>query len=87
MNIFKLLGQILLFYILYRLIMNFIVPAYRGVKRFNRQFKQMQQNMQQNFEQQQRQAQQNRTPSQPAEKSTSLEEGEYIDFEEIKTKN
>jgi len=67
--------------------MNFIVPAYRGVKRFNRQFKQMQQNMQQNFEQQQRQAQQNRTPSQPAEKSTSLEEGEYIDFEEIKTKN
>lgn len=80
MNILKLAAEILLFYILYRIVVNFVIPAYRSVKKFREQFTQMQQNMQQQFEK----TQVKETPPQPEEKNVEEEQGEYIDFEEIK---
>ncbi len=82
MNLFKLAAQIILIYILYRLVVNFVIPTYRNVKRFRKQFKQMQQQ----FEQQQRQAQMQQTQQPKApDKTAQPKEGEYIEFEEIKS--
>lgn len=82
MNLFKLAAQLILIYILYRLVVNFIIPTYRNIKRFRKQFKQMQQQ----FEQQQRQAYMQQTqPKKNEEKPAAAKEGEYIEFEEIKS--
>lgn len=79
MNIPKLALQLLLLYILYRLVVNFVIPTYRNVRKIRQQFQQMQQNMQQQFDQQQEVRQ---TP--PKQQDVTVQEGEYIDFEEIK---
>ncbi len=87
MNLLRLAAQILLIYILYRLVVNFIIPAYRNITRFRKQFRSMQQNMQEQFEQQQRQQnQQTQQATEPKKPETvSSKEGEYIEFEEIKS--
>lgn len=82
MNIFKLAAQILLIYILYRVIVNFVIPAYRSIKRFRSQFQQVQERMNQQQQNQQRQAQQ--PQSAPKQEVKPQPEGEYIEFEEVK---
>lgn len=82
MNIFRLAAQILLIYILYRVIVNFVIPTYRSIKRFRNQFQQVQERMNQQQQDQQRQAQQ--PQSAPQHEMKSKPEGEYIEFEEVK---
>jgi len=86
MNLFKIVAQLILLYILFRIIVNFVIPAYRSITRFRKQFQQMQQQ----FDQQQgaqnnsgQTYQQNIKPRETG-KNAAVDKGEYIEFEEVK---
>ena len=81
MNILRLLGEILLIYILYKLIFDFIIPIYRTTKRVKKQFGEMQSKMQ---EQMNTYNQQQSSTSAKTTKQEPLKTEEYIDYEEIK---
>lgn len=81
MNILKLAAQILLIYILYRLIVNFVIPTYRNVKRFRKQFHEVQQRMKEQYENKQTTTHQEK--SAPQREMHEQPEGEYIEFEEV----
>jgi len=84
MNIFKLLFELFIFYLLYKLVFSFIIPLYRASKRMKEQVGQMQQKMQ---EQQQRQANQEQAAAnQKTAKATQQKSPgqDYIEFEELK---
>jgi hypothetical protein len=74
-----------LFYLLYRLVVNFIIPIYRTTRQVKRSFREMHEQMNQH----QRQYQGNGAETHTQQESTSKKPdsdqvGEYIDFEEVK---
>ncbi len=84
MNIFKLLFELFIFYLLYKLVFDFIIPVYRASKRMKDQVSDMQQKMR---EQQQRQHY--NEESYVSNKSSKAAPGktpgeDYIDYEEVK---
>lgn len=79
MNIFRLIAEFFLFYVLYKLIFDFIIPVYQSTKKIRKQFGDMQEKMQN----QNQSFQGNQNPAQPA--STPKKEEDYIEFEEIKS--
>ena len=84
MNIFKLIGELVVIYILYKIIFDFIVPLYKASKQMKSKMNDMQQNMQ---HQQRAQAEQQRQQNQnsPLEKpAAKITKEDYIDYEEIK---
>lgn len=84
MNIFKLLFELFLFYLLYKLVFEFIIPVYRASKRMKDQVGEMQEKMRQ---QQQNEALRKGNVTQASAKSTSTNtpsSKDYIDFEEVK---
>ncbi len=84
MNIFKLLFELFLFYLLYKLVFEFIIPVYRASKRMKDQVGEMQEKMRQ---QQQNEALRKANVTQASAKSTSTHtpsSNDYIDFEEVK---
>lgn len=84
MNILRLIGQILLIYILYKLIFDFIIPIYQTSKRVKKQMREMNARMQ---EQMNRDSYRDSQQSNTSTKSTNQEpvkQGDYIDYEEIK---
>ena len=83
MNIFKLIGELVVIYILYKIIFDFIVPLYKASKQMKSKMNDMQQNM---HKQQRAQAeqQQNYNPSNNLTKEPIKKE-DYIDYEEIKS--
>lgn len=92
MSLLKLIFYILAGWFLYKLIFNFIIPVYRGTKQVRRQMNDMQNAMRQQFEQQQRNQQQQQQSYQqqtsqqvpPQEPVRKRDEGDYIEFEEVK---
>jgi Sec-independent protein translocase protein TatA len=81
----KIIVTILILYILYKLIFDFVVPVARTTSQFKSQVNQMRR-MQ---EEQLRKQQEPQRPSQPSRststvKNTTTTDGEYIDFEDIK---
>jgi len=81
MNLLRLVGELILIYILYKLIFDFIIPIYQTSKRVKKQFGEMQNKMQDQmntFNQQQNSAANKTTPQEPLEKE------DYIDYEEVK---
>ena len=70
-----------LFYVLYKLVVNFIIPVYRTTKQVKKSFRDMQEQMQQHQQQQSAAYQQQQQPPSP-KKQHPL--GDYIDFEEVK---
>ena len=84
MNILRLLGQILLIYILYKLIFDFIIPIYRTANRVKREMREMNAKMHQQMNTNSyRDSQQQPTASQPP-KHEAIKTEDYIDYEEIK---
>lgn len=83
MNIFKLIGELVVIYILYKIIFDFIVPLYKASKQMKSKMNDMQQNM---HKQQRAQAeqQQNYNPANNLTKEPIKKE-DYIDYEEIKS--
>ena len=83
MNILRLLGEILLIYILYKLIFDFIIPIYQTTKRVKKQFGEMHNKMQEQMNaNSNRNNQQQNTSAKPTQETPKKED--YIDFEEIK---
>jgi len=76
MNIFRVVAELFLFYLLYKLIFDFIIPIYQSTKKIKKQFGEMQDKMQNDINNYQGQKPR---PAEPLKK-----EGDYIDFEEIK---
>jgi Sec-independent protein translocase protein TatA len=88
MNLIKLAAQIILIYILYRLVVNFILPLFRSISRFKNDLEKMQQGMNQQYRQQQNFSQQQQSNvSVNKENAITSDDGEYIEFEEIKSKS
>ncbi|RYY64918.1 MAG: hypothetical protein EOO13_17885 [Chitinophagaceae bacterium] len=80
---FKTLFLIFLFYMLYKLVFDFIIPVYNASKRMKDQVGQMQQKMRE--EQERQQFQRNGYVQQEADQTASKKiEKDYIDYEEIK---
>jgi hypothetical protein len=75
MNIFKLLFEILIIYLVYKLIFDFIIPVYKTTRQMKDKIRQAQERMEQQ-QQQQNSAKPNINPK--------VHEGEYIDYEEVK---
>ena len=70
-----------LFYVLFKLVVNFIIPVYRTTKQVKKSFRDMQERMQE-------QQQQHSAPYQQQSHSSDTKKreplGDYIDFEEVK---
>lgn len=81
MNILRLAAEIFLLYILYKLIVDFIIPIYKTTKTVKKQFGEMNAKMQEqmNSYNQQQNAQGTTRP-----KEESVKKEDYIDYEEIK---
>jgi hypothetical protein len=72
----KALVEIFLFYLLYKIIFDFIIPVYQTTKQVKKKVSQMQKEMNDHIQQSH-----NNTPkSQPSASKTD----DYIDFEEVK---
>jgi hypothetical protein len=82
MNIFRLIGELVVIYILYKVIFDFIIPLYKSTKKVRSAMSDMQAKMQ---EQQRAQAAQNSqaTQHEPSRKTSSVSKDDYIDYEEV----
>jgi sortase (surface protein transpeptidase) len=81
MNIFKVVFELFVLYLLYKLVFDFIIPVYNTTKQVKKQFGDMQQHMQEQVKQQQQtQYTQKTTTTQPRPSKND----DYIDYEEIK---
>ncbi|MEO9004442.1 MAG: hypothetical protein ABI288_06885 [Ginsengibacter sp.] len=78
MNIFRVIAELFLFYLLYKLIFDFIVPVYNSSKKIKKQFGEMQEKMQNDINKFQTRESAVKT------ESSSAKEGDYIEFEEVK---
>ena len=76
MNIFRVVAELFLFYLLYKLIFDFIIPVYNSSKKIKKQFGEMQDKMQNDIN--------NYQSQKPRHAEPLRKEGDYIDFEEIK---
>ena len=83
MNIFKLIGEIVVIYILYKLIFSFIIPLYQASKQMKGKVTEMQERMQAQQRAQAEQQRQQQTP-QPPKASEKISKDDYIDYEEVK---
>ncbi len=83
MNILKLLFQLFLLYMLYKLVFEFIIPVYRASKRMKQEVNQMQEKMREQQRRQQQPAQDNyvHAPGKPSPRDANKD---YIEFEELK---
>lgn len=79
MNLFRVIAEFFLVYLLYKLIFDFIIPIYQSAGKMKRQFGEMQNKMQQDINAANAARQQATRPPEPVKR-----EGDYIDFEEIK---
>ena len=78
-QILRLIGELILLYILYKLIFDFIIPVYKTTKRVKKQFGDMQNKMQDQMNKfNEKQAASTTDPSNKPVKE------DYIDYEEIK---
>ncbi len=77
MNIFKLIGELVVIYILYKIIFDFIIPLYNSTKQVKSKMAEMQERM----KQQQRQQAASQPPVKPVTKAAAED---YIDYEEVK---
>jgi hypothetical protein len=79
------IATILILYLLYKLVFDFIVPVSRTTSQFRNHVNEMHHRQQEQMKTQQQQS--NNTPrTKPAsgKKNTTTMDGEYIDFEEVK---
>lgn len=80
------IATILILYLLYKLVFDFIVPVSRTTSQFRNHVNEMRNNQQEQMRAQQNQKQNNASRTKPASSktNTTTTDGEYIDFEEVK---
>jgi hypothetical protein len=81
MGFFKVVFELFVFYLLYKLIFDFIIPVYNTTKQVKKQFGDMQQNMQEQMQQHQQNQHTHKTTATPPSQPKN---DDYIDYEEIK---
>lgn len=79
MNILRFAAELFLLYVLYKLIVDFIIPIYLTTKKVKKQFGEMQSKMQDQMNTFNSRNNKQPTPAEPLKKKE-----EYIDYEEIK---
>ncbi len=79
MNIFRLIGELVVIYILYKVIFDFIIPLYKSTKQVRSAMSDMQAKMK---EQQRTNASQ--ATQEPTKKHSTVSKEDYIDYEEVK---
>ncbi|MBX3256542.1 MAG: DUF4834 family protein [Chitinophagaceae bacterium] len=80
----KFIFYILLGYVLYRFITGFVIPVFKAGKQIKKQFNQMQQHMHDQMQQQNTHTSNHSSPANSQKSAYKADEGEYIDFEEVK---
>lgn len=80
MNILRLLFELFLLYMLYKLVFDFIIPVYKASTRMREQVR----NMRQKMQEQQQEPSSHVQNDQPGSNSSQSVDKEYIDFEEVK---
>ncbi|QEC68079.1 DUF4834 family protein [Panacibacter ginsenosidivorans] len=76
---------ILILYLIYKLVFDFVVPVARTTSHFKSQVNEMRRMQEEQMRKQQQQAQNPTQQSKPSStKNTTTTDGEYIDFEDIK---
>lgn len=78
MGIIRVIFELLLFYLVYKLIFDFIIPVYKTTKQVNKKMGEMQNRMNDHFDQTQAKA------TAPDEKTNKPNKEDYIEFEEVK---
>ncbi len=76
----KVLLELFVLYILYKLVFDFIIPIYQTTKQVKKKVNEMQRNMNEQVNGQQ----QNQFTSASKEPSPKTKEDDYIEFEEVK---
>ena len=84
MNIFKLIGELVVIYILYKLIFSFIIPLYNSSKQMKGKMTEMQERMQAQQRAQAEQQRQQAHPPQTPKATETISKDDYIDYEEVK---
>ena len=83
----EIIALLIVFYIVYKLVFDFVVPVAKTTSRFKSQVNNMRR-MQEEQQNRQQSQQQPQKPAQPANvstrKDTTTTDGEYIEFEDIK---
>ena len=79
MNIFRLIGELVVIYVLYKVIFDFIIPVYKTTKQVKTKMNDMHTRMQE-----QQRAHSPEATQEPAKKSNSISKDDYIDYEEVK---
>ena len=79
MNVFRLIGELVVIYILYKVIFDFVIPIYKTTKQVKTKMNDIHSRMQE------QQRTQSTPPAQePVKKSTAISKDDYIDYEEVK---
>ena len=84
MNIFKLVGELVVIYILYKIIFDFIVPLYNASKQMKGKMSEMQERMQQHQRAQAEQQRNQTTANNMKITKEPVAKEDYIDYEEVK---
>jgi len=91
LRILEILVEGVILYLLYKFVVRFVIPTYRTITRVRKQMKEMQSKMNNQARRQQqeeaaRSTQNSRSnvQSSPQDRNHEEEEGEYIDYEEVK---
>ena len=84
MNIFELIGELVVIYILYKVIFSFIIPLYKAGTQMKSKMTDMQQRMQQQQQAQAEQQRQQNYPPQAPKATEQISKEDYIDYEEVK---
>jgi len=79
MGIIRVIVELFVLYLLYKLIFDFIIPVYRTTKQVNRKMGEMQSKMNEHMNQQG-----NQFNSNPKESEAKPAREDYIEFEEVK---
>jgi len=84
MNLFRIVFELFVLYLLYKLIFDFIIPVAKTTKQVKRQFNDMSNRMQDTMKQQQDQQQTNNFTKSTSGSAPAAKSGDYIEFEEVK---
>ena len=77
MNIFRIIFELFIFYLLYKLVFDFIIPIFNTTKQVKKQFGEMQNKVREQQEQMNRQSSQQNAQPKPSK-------DDYIEYEEVR---
>jgi hypothetical protein len=80
MSIFKILFELFVLYLLYKLVFDFIIPIYQATKKVKQKVNEMNRNVNEQMNQQQH----SQYTAAPKEASPKKKSDDYIEFEEVK---